>query len=68
MDGLNDAIAIVRGEADPSTYRVHRVPTDAFRRMVETCKNAPEPSEGLKRLMRGAGKRKGAPQPKPRGA
>jgi len=25
--GLNDAIAIARGEADPSTYRVH-VPSD----------------------------------------
>jgi len=27
MDGLNDAIAIARGEADPKTYRVH-VPVD----------------------------------------
>lgn len=23
IDGLNDALAIVRGEADPATYRVH---------------------------------------------
>ena len=34
-EGLNEAIAIARGEADPSTYRVH-VPSDIDVKSIRT--------------------------------
>ena len=47
MAGLNDAVAIVRGEADPATYRVH-VPAEVDVAAIRKRLNMTQPAFAAK--------------------
>lgn len=60
--GLNDAIALAKGEADVSLYRIRVGPkpisTETFKRFVDHCLSPAEPSAKVREIMRSAGKAK----------